>query len=134
MGAEYLFSCSKCGFNLTTSGPWEFVRGNTGEFKYYRGSGEVGEKGIDGLSGTIYCPGCRKTYDMILAEFEHPVHTEYSLWSLWADPGNNFMKQNNIKCSVCGSTSLVMEPADDLQLDCPNCPGGTLQGRVKSIF
>jgi hypothetical protein len=133
MGAEYLYTCSGCGFSITTSGPWEFVRGSTGEFKYYRGSGEVGDNGIDGLSGTVYCTVCRKVYDIIVAEFDHPVHTDYSLWSLWSDPGNSFLKDNNVKCSVCGSTGLVMEPDENIQIDCPHCRG-KLEGKVKSIF
>jgi len=134
MGAEYLYTCSICGFSMTTSGPWEFVRGNAGEFKYYRGSGELGSGGINGLSGSVYCPECCKVYDMILAEFEHPVHTDFSLWSLWADPGNNFLKQNNVKCSICGGSGLVMEPDEEIKLDCPQCSQGILEGKVKSIF
>jgi hypothetical protein len=132
MGAEYLYTCPACGFNMTTSGPWEFVRTKSGEYKYFHDFPD--SKGIDGLSGSVYCPQCRKVYDMILAEFEEPAHTDFSIWSIWTDPGNNYLKINNLKCSVCGSSGLVMEPDHSLNLDCPVCGSGALEGKIKSIF
>jgi len=134
MGAEYQYTCEKCGFYIITSGPWEFSRDERGGLIFYMEMVEPETGGIDGLSGSIYCPDCNKVYDMILVEFDQPEHTNFNIWSLWSDPGNSFLKQNEVKCAVCGGNRLILEPEDNIYINCPNCNLGVLKGDLKGIL
>jgi len=56
MGAGYSHRCNKCGYSVSTSGPWEFYRDNKGERRHYGHpvpfSDEARKRGIHGLYGS----------------------------------------------------------------------------------
>ncbi len=131
MTAEYIHVCYECGYSVFTSGPWEFSRVSD-EPRYNIEKDEF--KGIDGLSGNVYCPECDKVYDIILIEYEKPVHTNFQAWSNWSNPGADFLKEHAIKCPICSNSDLIMEPNELVHTPCPHCHKGFLNGEIKTIL
>jgi rRNA maturation protein Nop10 len=129
MGAEYVLECDKCGRSIRISGPWEFYRDETGRRKPYGHPGpmseEAKERGVYGLSATMYCPDCGRVSSLILVEFVTPVKYPQPVWLGHHEPKDEYKGEDPIKCPKCGSTNLLDEPPDT-ELPCPRCKQGRL--------
>ena len=137
MGAEYSHKCNKCGYFVSTSGPWEFYRDSKGDRKFYGHpvpiSDEARQRGIYGLSGELYCSNCDETFDLILVEFKKPSQDSSSVWSGKCEPKNEFKGEGAVKCPKCGSTNLILGPVEDREVACPRCKEGKLVGKMEWI-
>jgi len=125
MGAIYTLICDHCGHKITTSGPWEFYRDEKGKIKPYGhpipASAEAAERGVYGLRADMYCPKCGKIRSVILVEYKKPCHDSLEMWS-----GRCEEDKKEVKCPVCGSTNLILEPPEE-GIRCPKCGKGTLK-------
>lgn len=141
MGAGYIHKCTKCGYSVSTSGPWEFYRDSKGNRKPYGHpapiSKEAEKRGIYGLSGIVYCPNCDKVFDLVLVEFKEPSHDElhnsFYMWLGMYEPKDDFKKEGAVKCPECGSTNLILKPREDREVICPRCKEGKLRGTIRWI-
>jgi len=137
MGAQYSHTCNKCGYSVTTSGPWELYRDRQGERRWYGHpvplSDEAKKRGIHGLSGTVYCPSCDERCDLILVEFKKPSHDSLSVWSGKCEPLDEFKEKGAVKCPRCGHSDLILGPVEDREITCPRCKEGRLVGKMDWI-
>ena len=123
MGTIYTLKCDHCGYEITTSGPWEFYRDENGKIKPYGhpipASAEAMERGVYGLMADMYCPKCGKIRRVVLVEFDEPCEDTLMIWS-----GRCEEEKMEVKCPVCGNTHLILEPEEGIK--CPKCGKGTL--------
>jgi len=137
MGAVHSHTCNKCGYSVTTSGPWEFYRDGEGERRWFGHplplSDEAKKRGIYGLFGTLYCPSCDETFDRILVEFKKPSHDFLSVWLGKCEPLDEFKQKGAVRCPRCGGLNLVLGAMKDREIACPRCIEGKLVGRVEKI-
>ncbi len=130
MGACFSHRCDRCGYVVTTSGPWEFYRDAEGQRKPYGHpvpmSREALEQGIAGLSANLYCVHCDKVFDLIVVEFKTPARDALSVWAGNCEPQEVFKKEGAVKCPECGATALLLEGDENPQKTCPRCKAGTL--------
>jgi ribosomal protein S27E len=143
MGSQYIHRCNHCGYSVTTSGPWEFYRDAQGEIKPYGhpvpASEEAQERGIYGLSATLYCSECEKTYSLILVEFKKPFFRGDG--SIWLDkheagecePREEYKRGDAVKCPKCDNTKMILEPEEKREMPCPKCGKGLLEGFMELI-
>ena len=136
MGAEFIHKCDKCGYSVSTSGPWEFYRDTNGKRKFYGHpvpeSEEARQRGIYGLSGNVYCSNCDKTFDIILVEFKEPSQDSLWVWCGRCEPKDEFKKKGAVKCPECGNINLILEPVGK-KVTCPRCNKGKLVGHMMWI-
>jgi len=136
MGAEFRYICSKCGYSIVTSGPWEFYRDRLGN---RRPAGHpvplfcLEGPGIFGLSGEVYCPTCDEVFDVVLVEFKEPTLDTYAVWSGQCEPTEEFKKKDAVRCPQCGNPHLILGPDEETKTRCPRCQNGVLKGRVEWI-
>jgi hypothetical protein len=134
MSAGYSHKCNKCGYSVSTSGPWEFYRDSKGERKWYGHplplSDEAKSRGIYGPSGILYCPYCDEMFDRILVELRNPSHDSLSVWLDRCEPIDEFKGKSAVKCPRCGHSNLILGPVQDREIACPRCKEGTLMGKM----
>ena len=137
MGAEYRFTCSKCDYSISTSGPWEFYRDEKGRRKLYGHpvprSEEAERSGIYGFSGKLYCPACDKISNLILLEYKNPCHDQLSAWMGQREVKDEFRNDQGVKCRKCGGKDLVLYPEEHREIPCPRCKKGRLMGQMSWI-
>lgn len=137
MGAQYSLKCDRCGFHVTTSGPWEFYRDEKGRRKKYGhptpASEEAAEAGIYGLYGNLYCRQCGRTYQLILTEFKKPSRNALDVWSGQCEPKGKYQEEGAVHCPECGREDLVLRPHPEERFPCPACEDGTLTGTMDWI-
>lgn len=138
MGAGYVHKCNKCGYSVSTSGPWEFYRDSKGKRKPYGHpvpmSEEARQRGIYGLSGELYCPNCDEVFDLILVEFKEPSQDSLSVWGGMCEPIDEFKDEEGaVKCPKCGNRNLILGPMEDREATCPRCKYGKLVGKMEWI-
>jgi uncharacterized protein YbaR (Trm112 family) len=137
MGTGYSCKCDRCGYSVSTSGPWEFYRDSKGNRKPYGHpvptSEEARERGIYGFSGELYCPKCdRKFEDLILVEFVGSS-PDYSLdylsaWAAWGKAEDMF--KGGVTCPECHVTNLIWDTTEAEEAVCPRCKEGILVGEA----
>lgn len=137
MGAGYTHICDKCGYKISTSGPWEFYRDSGGKRKPYGHPGPFSEEakkiGVYGLSARVYCPKCDRAFNLVLVEFKEPVHETFDLWwSRW-EPNDDSKQTSRAKCPKCGGADWILEPDEDRDIACPRCGEGKLVGDTEWI-
>lgn len=88
-------------------------------------SEEAKERGVHGLSATMYCADCGRVSSLILVEFVTPVKYPQSVWLEPQEPKDEYKGEDPVKCPKCGSTNLLGEPPDK-ELACPRCKQGRL--------
>jgi DNA-directed RNA polymerase subunit M/transcription elongation factor TFIIS len=137
MGAGFRYKCDRCGYSISTSGPWEFYRDVKGNRKPYGHpvptSEEAKERGIYGLSAELYCPKCAKTFDLILVEFTRPSRDSLSVWAGGCEPRDEFKRKDTVKCPECGGTNMILAPTEGEDVVCPSCKEGKLLGDMRWI-
>ena len=137
MGAGYVHKCDKCGYSISTSGPWEFYLDSTGKRKPYGHptpiSREAKKRGIYGLSGELYCVDCNMTFDLILVEFKKPSLDALSVWGGRCELKDEFNDEGAVKCPKCGGRNLILGPVEDGEITCPRCKEGELVGAIEWI-
>lgn len=122
MGSMYKSRCDECGYEASTSGPWEFYRNRRGKMKPYGHpvptSREAAENGISGLYGTLMCLDCGKVFDAVLLELEEPFRGQF----FWIYLSELKAKQDMDEpvCPDCGSERLMLDP--DMYEGRPPCP------------
>lgn len=137
MGAGYIHACDKCGYEVSTSGPWEFYRDSKGKRKDYGHpvpfSDEAKEAGIYGLSAQLYCKQCDAVHDLIVVEYKHAGKDTLGLWSGQWEPKGEYLEPDAAKCPKCGSADLLLGPQEQTITPCPKCGDGRLIGRMDWI-
>lgn len=137
MGSGYLMKCDHCGYSVKTSGPWEFYRDEKGERHAFGHpipiSAEAAQRGVYGLSGTLYCPACDKVVDVILVEFKEPCRDSLKLWSGQCEPDDNYLTDDVVRCPECKNKFLILEPDNKHALSCPRCGKGMMTGNIAWI-
>jgi len=136
MGSIYIYKCDHCGYELETSGPWEFYRDEKDQMKPYGHpaplSDEAAESGIYGLYGKMYCPVCKKVRKVILVEFKNPCRDPFDLWvERNCEPKEEY--KGPPRCPVCGSTELLLKPSLHREIICPKCGKGAMKLEEKLI-
>ena len=137
MGAVFEHKCTSCGYSVSTSGPWEFYRDKNGQMTPYGhpvpASKEAQERGIYGFYGTLYCPICDATHEIILVEFKEPCRRSIQAWGGEFEPKEEYQKKDAVKCPSCGSIALLFGPAKEKQLVCQHCGKGMMIGSTRFI-
>jgi len=137
MGAGYILRCDKCGYSVSTSGPWEFYRDSNGNRKPYGHPGpaskEAEQSGIYGLSGRLYCPKCDKTFNLVMGEFAKPSQESLLVWLGRCEPKDEFKQEGTVKCPKCGGTNMILESVEGKEIVCPRCKEGKLVGEMEWI-
>jgi hypothetical protein len=136
MGAQYTYRCYACGYEVSTSGPWEFYRDEQGRRKSYGHpvpcSEEAAQRGVYGLSGLFYCPACDGVFDLVLVEFKQPVK-EGSVWLGAGEPKDEYRKPGAVKCPKCAGTDLLLGAEQGRVVPCPRCKRGRLAAKMDWI-
>jgi DNA-directed RNA polymerase subunit M/transcription elongation factor TFIIS len=134
MGTGYTYKCDRCGYAVSTSGPWEFYRDSKGNRKPYGHpvptSQEAKERGIYGFSGDLYCPKCDKIFDVVLVEFTGPLRDYFAAWAGWREPRDEFKEEGGVKCPECHVTNMIWDTSEAEKVVCPRCKEGILHGEV----
>lgn len=137
MGAWYRHFCTECGYEVRTSGPWEFYRDEQGRRKPYGHPVPCSEEallsGIRGLSGTVYCLGCHQAVDVILVEFSEPARQALDVWSGRCEPEEKYGRPGASRCPNCDSAELLLAPDQGISPECPRCSKGRLVGTMEAI-
>jgi len=137
VGSSYRHRCDGCGYEVSTSGAWEFYRDRRGRRRPYGHpvprSETARRRGIYGLSVEVYCPGCDKVSDAVLVEFVKPCHESIMVWSGQCEPKEEFRREDAVRCPRCGSTDLLLEAVDEKEVACPRCRKGRLIGWMEWI-
>ena len=136
MGAGFVHKCMRCGYQVSTSGPWEFYRDDEGNREPYGHpvprSAEARQHGIAGLSGKLYCARCDRVFDVVLVEFEAPSQNAAAVWARYQRLQDEFRLEDSVSCPECRSATLILGPAKNAVL-CPHCETGNLVGRMARI-
>ena len=121
MGSGTEWKCNSCGYEVITSGPWEFYRDATGQRKPYGHpvpiSDEARQAGMKGFSVKWYCPDCRTVQDVILIEYKEPV-AHYEKWK-----GFGQSSESAPECPKCGAELKRMLKGHV----CPRCTDGKFE-------
>lgn len=133
MGSGYEHKCDRCGYEVATSGPWEFYRDELGLRHPYGhpvpASDEAERAGIAGLSAEMYCLDCRQVSDVILVEFVRPAEDSLLVWLGRCEPMEEYRHEGAVRCPSCGSTNLLLGPDETRTIPCPRCGVGRVVGR-----
>ena len=131
MGAGFIIRCSKCGYSVSTSGPWEFYRNWRGKKKPYGHPVPISwwarRRGIYGLLEILYCPHCDETFDVIVSEFKKPIKNGSSPWGDEHELKDEF-KDKVPQCPKCGHSDMMLVPGENDEITCPRCKEGILEG------
>jgi len=134
MGAKYTHKCNKCGYSVSTSGPWEFYRDSEGNRKFFGhpspNSEEARQSGIQGLFGNLYCPKCDKVFDLVLDEYKKPTFNKIDMWLGRCESTYKYNQEDADKCPICGNTDLILKPLENEEIVCPRCGKGKLVGKM----
>lgn len=137
MGAAYQLRCNKCGHAVSTSGPWEFYRDAQGQVKDYGHpvpcSKEAKQCGIAGLRASLYCPDCDKVSEVVIVEFKEPSRQALDVWSGRAEPKDEYMREEGVRCPACQGSRLVLAPEDGQTVACPRCRSGAMVASMEWI-
>jgi len=139
MGAYYHHHCDCCGYAFETSGPWEFFETDPHEdrFSGHRGSicdsNPAQKFGVLGLRARVFCLGCGRFVNLVLAKHMILARIEKSrrrlLEDLWTNQPEGFALPKVARlppCPHCGKEKLVLGYGPRSSAQCPHCGAGTL--------
>ena len=125
MPAGYIHLCHQCGYEVNTSGPWEYYLDNQGNRQPYGHpiplTEEAEAQGISGYTAQVYCSTCGKTVEVIWEKWDYPNQF----------PGPEELKNPPPCCPQCQNADLVLDPVPGVM--CPKCQQGNLQGELDYI-
>jgi hypothetical protein len=124
MPYAYLFQCQACGFDVELIGAKEFYLTPEGERTDYEypapDTYEWPVKRVSGLWNRVWCPACRDTRNLVIAELPEPAEHPVQVFLLAEAEGRSGDEVG--PCPVCGAATL-----NDLEdLPCPRCDTGRL--------
>lgn len=129
------YKCDRCGYSVSTSGPWEFYRDATGIMRLHTYPDppcrEAQEHNIYGCSARLHCLDCDEPFDLVLFEFEKPCSRQGiydALDQLEAElkTEGKLRGAEPIECPKCHGMNLIPGPPDGGQQTCPRCKEGKL--------
>jgi len=146
LASGYKFECDRCGYIVETMGPSEFYRDGQRNRKPYGHPlpfpGEALDYGVKGLSADLYCPFCKKIFDMVMVEFDIPYHCDKGeiFWDDVEDPDRH-RNEGSVICPGCKHVGMILGPlhkdeckpgaeGEMLAGDCPKCGEGILVSRL----
>lgn len=138
MGAYYQHRCDLCGYAFETSGPWTFFETVLRErcFSDHQdpSSDHIGTRIIKlGLSIRVFCPGCRRLVNLVLAKHVIFPGLEQPRRGLLESIWNNRPEAPPLPqisrlppCPHCGGEKFILACEPSAAHRCPHCGAGTM--------
>jgi hypothetical protein len=133
MPEVYVHTCNSCGYQIATTGGWEFSRNTDSEVVRLKHPVESEKTEIYGLCADMYCIDCKSIRDIILVEFKKPECDTFLVWSGRCEVKDEYKNVINPRCNVCGGNNLILTGEENKKVLCPQCEKSYLISTIEAI-